>query len=130
MKTKNVLRSVAIVSVCAMIVSVCGGCTGLKWHPVYKAALVGTVVGVIVGHQYGEDCQGAAIGAAVGATGCFLEQVDELAAAEEIVVEVAGENGSVTHVILEKKEGIYICPNGEFYNHIPSNEELIAVYGL
>ena len=102
----------------------------MKWHPVYNAALIGGVVGVIVGHQYDEDGQGAVIGAAVGAMGSFLEQSDDLAMAEDVVVEVAGENGSIMPIVLKKKDGIYFCPNGEFYNHLPDQEELRIVFGL
>ncbi len=130
MKTTFLRTPMVYALIVALGLSLCGCSEGLKWHPVYNAALIGGVVGVIVGHQYDEDCQGAAIGAAIGATGCFLKQVDELAAAEEVVVEVASENGSIVPVVLKKKEGTYFCPNGERYNTLPSQKELRVIYGL
>jgi hypothetical protein len=113
-----------------LCLSVCGCTEGMKWHPVYEAALVGGVVGLIVGHQYDEDCQGAAIGAAVGAAGCYLKQYDELASAQDVIIEVACEDGSIVPVVLKEKEGIYFCPNGERYNRLPDQEELRQVFGL
>lgn len=121
-------------SICALIVvlclSVCGCNEGMKWHPVYEAALIGGVVGLVVGHQHDEECQGAAIGAAIGAAGCYLKQYDELASVQDVVIEVACEDGSIVPVVLKKKEGIYICPNGEHYSKLPGQEELREVYGL
>ena len=130
MKTKSIRMPIVCVLIGVMCLSVCGCNEGMKWHPVYEAALIGGVVGAIVGHQYDEDCQGAAIGAAIGATGRYLEQYDELAVSEDIVIEVACDNGSIVPVVLKKKDGIYICPNGERYNRLPNQQELRVVYGL
>lgn len=110
--------------------SVCGCNEGMKWRPVYDAAIIGGVVGVIVGHQYDEDCRGAVIGAAIGATGVYLDQYDDLAAANDVVIEVAGTNGSIVPVVLKKHNGVYFCRNGECYNRLPSQEELRVAYGL
>ena len=130
MKTRFLRKLIVCTLMGALGLSLCGCYEGMKWHPVYNAALIGGVVGVIVGHQYDKDGQGAAIGAAIGATGCFLSQVDELAMAEDVVIEVASRNGSVIPVVLKKKDGVYFCPNGERYSQLPSQEELRVVYGL
>ncbi|MBN2183226.1 MAG: hypothetical protein JW715_15050 [Sedimentisphaerales bacterium] len=113
-----------------LFLSVCGCNEGMKWHPVYEAAIVGGIVGAIVGHQHDEDCKGAVIGSAIGALGRYLEQYDNLAGAEEVVVEVASEDGAVIPVVLKKKDGTYFCPNGEHYNKLPSQEELRVIFGL
>src|SRR4030042_66467 len=128
MKARYLRILIVYVLMGILVLSLSGCCEGMKWHPVYNAALIGGVVGVIVGHQYDEDCQGAAIGAAIGATGSFLEQLDDLAMAEDVVIEVARENGSIVPVVLKKKEGIYICPNGEWYPQQPDQEELRMVF--
>ncbi len=125
--SRTLLINALIVVLC---LSICGCNKGMKWHPVYEAALIGGVVGVVVGHQYDEDCQGAAIGAAIGAAGCYLKQYDELASVQDVVIEVASEDGSIVPVVLKRKEGIYICPNGEHYSKLPGQEELREVYGL
>lgn len=130
MRTKLLRTPIVYVLIGMLCLSLSGCNEGIKWHPVYNAALIGGAVGLIVGHQYDEDCQGAAIGAAIGATGCYLEQADDLAMAENIVIEVASENGSLVPVVLKKMDGIYICPNGECYRQLPSQEELRVVFGL
>ncbi len=130
MRTRFSRTLVICTLVGVLCLSVCGCNEDMKWHPVYEAALIGGVVGLVVGHQYDEDCQGAAIGAAIGATGCYLKQYDDLALAEDVIVEVANENGSIVPVVLKKMEGIYICPNGEHYSRLPGQEELREVYGL
>jgi hypothetical protein len=130
MKTRFSRTLLICVMIVVLCLSVCGCEEGMKWHPVYDAALIGSVVGLVVGHQYDEDCQGAAIGAAVGAAGSYLKQYDELASVKDVVVEVASEDGSIVPVVLKKREGIYICPNGEHYNKLPGQEQLREVYGL
>jgi hypothetical protein len=130
MRASFLRRPTVSVFMVMLTLGVSGCYEGMKWHPVYNAALIGGVVGVIVGHQYDEDCKGAAIGAAIGALGCFLDQADDLALAEDVVVEVASENGSIVPVVLKKKEGIYLCPNGESYRQLPSQEQLRIIFGL
>ena len=130
MKTRYLRRPLLYALILTSILSLCGCNEGMKWHPVYDAALIGGVVGVIVGHQYDDDCKGAAIGAAIGALGCYLKQYDELASADDVVIEVAGTNGSIIPVVLKEKDGVYICRNGERYDRLPSQEELRLVYGL
>ena len=130
MRTSFLRRLTVSVFIVMLPLGVSGCSEGMKWHPVYNAALIGGVVGVIVGHQYDEDCKGAAIGAAIGALGSFLEQTDELAVVENVVVEVASGDGSIVPVVLKKKEGIYICPNGESYHQLPSEEQLRIIFGL
>jgi hypothetical protein len=130
MKAGYFRRPLLFALVITFVISLCGCNEGMKWRPVYDAAIIGGVVGVIVGHQYDEDCSGAAIGAAIGAAGVYLEQYDELASADNVVVEVAGTNGSIIPVVLKKHDGVYICRNGERYNQLPSQEELKLVYGL
>jgi hypothetical protein len=130
MRIRYFRRPLLCVLILTLSLSLCGCNEGMKWHPVYNAALIGGVVGAVVGHQYDDDCEGAAIGAAIGAVGVYLEQYDELASADEVIVEVAGTNGSITPVVLKKHDGVYICRNGERYNQLPSQEQLRVVYGL
>ena len=130
MKARYFRRPLLFALIATLVFSLCGCNEGMKWHPVYDAALIGGVVGVIVGHQSDNECKGAAIGAAIGAVGSYLKQYDELASADNVVIEVAGTNGSIIPVVLKKHDGVYICRNGERYNQLPSQEELRLVYGL
>ncbi len=65
-------------AVLVVVMSLCGGCSELKYHEIFGAGLIGAGVGAIVGHQSDECGAGAAIGAAVFATGDLLKQVDDL----------------------------------------------------
>jgi hypothetical protein len=130
MKAGYFRKSLIYVLLLTMVLSLFGCNEGMKWHPVYNAALIGGVVGLVVGHQSDNDCKGAAIGAAIGAAGNYLSQVDELASAENVVIDVACTDGSIVPVVLKKHNGIFICQNGERYNRVPSQDELKLIYGL
>lgn len=120
---------VVITLIGSLVLSVCGGCASLQWHPIYSAALGGALVGWIIGHQSNEDGEGAAIGAAIAATGCLLEQIDKSSKEEKIVVEVTNQDGSITPVVLKKKASVYIGPKGEHYDKKPTEEQLKELYG-
>jgi len=129
MKATIIRTPVVITLIGSLVVSLCGGCASLQWHPIYSAALGGALVGWIIGHQSNEDGEGAAIGAAIAATGCLLEQIDKSSKEEKIVVEVTNQDGSITPVVLKKKERVYIGPKGEHYDKKPTEEQLKELYG-
>jgi hypothetical protein len=129
MRTIAIRKPVAIALIGSLLMSVCGGCSELKWHPIYSAALGGALVGWIIGHQSDQDGEGAAIGAAIGATGCLLEQIDRMSKEEKVVVEVTNSDGSITPVVLKKKASVYIGPKGEHYDKKPTEEQLRPLYG-
>jgi hypothetical protein len=120
---------VVTVLISSLVVSLCGGCASLQWHPIYSAALGGALVGLIIGHQSNEDGEGAALGAAIAATGCLLKQIDDMAKEEKVVVEVTNDDGSLTPVVLKRKANIYIGPKGETYEKLPTEEQLKPLYG-
>lgn len=130
MKADFLRKLVMFALVGTLFLSICGCNEGMKYHPIYEAAIIGGIIGTVVGHQHDKDCTGAVVGASVAALGRFLEQYDKLAGAEDIVVEVASEDGAVIPVVLKKKDGIYFCPNGECYSKLPSQEELRMVFGI
>jgi len=132
---------ISIVLAAVLLAGACGGCGGMKLHPIYGAALVGGVVGGVIGYQSGEALAGALIGAGVLGTGETLRQADRLAERQEkekcpergeekIVFEVTNSNGSITPVELKRKGCAYIGPNGERYDKMPSEEQLRQVYGF
>jgi hypothetical protein len=47
-----------------------------------------------------------------------------------VTVNVTNSNGSISQVRLQKQGVGYIGPKGEFYDHLPTDEELRATYGL
>ncbi|MHC4558780.1 MAG: hypothetical protein ACYTFW_18105 [Planctomycetota bacterium] len=152
MKT-TVIKTVAIVLIASLVVGLCGCCNsccsdssnGLKLSPIYQSAICGAIIGGIVGYQSGEEGEGAAIGAALFGVGEFLNQTDKLneerecededddddpdEEGEEVVVIIRGKNGSIFPVELKKRDFTYIGPKGEKYEHLPTEEQLRAVYG-
>ena len=82
-------------------ISLCGGCTDLKYHEIFGAGLLGAGVGAIVGHQSDECGAGAAVGAAVFATGDLLCQIDHLneqKKVEKTAEEVARGDSLLDHI--------------------------------
>jgi len=128
MKTAIVRTPATIALICALVLSICGGCESLQWHPIYNAALGGALLGWIIGHQSDHDGEGAAIGAAIAATGCLLKQIDDASKEEKVVVEVTNSDGSLTPVVLKKKANVYIGPQGEHYDKKPTEEQLKERY--
>jgi len=129
MRTTAIRTPVVIGLIGSLVLSVCGGCASLQWHPIYNAALGGALIGWVIGHQSNEDGEGAALGAAIAATGCLLEQIDKSSKEEKVVVELTNADGSITPVVLKKKASVYIGPKGEHYDKRPSEEQLRPLYG-
>jgi len=71
-------KSLAVLVVASLLISLCTGCEGMKYHEIVASAAGGALVGWIIGHQYHEDGNGAAIGAGAAAAFDFLKQLDDL----------------------------------------------------
>jgi len=71
-------RPLVSMVVVLMCMSLCSGCSGLKYHRIFMSGVAGAVIGGIVGHQSDEDEAGVAVGAALFATGDLLFQIDQL----------------------------------------------------
>ncbi len=149
MKTRIHQKSVVTILIVSLVLSACGGCSSdsdgnsgrLKLSPIYESALWGAAIGGIIGHQSDEAANGAALGAGVFAIGALLKQTDRMPPKpkeekekdeeeHEVVIHVHNENGSLTRVVLKKKGGTYMGPNGEHYKRLPTEEQLKPVYGL
>ena len=149
MKTRNQKTSVAIVLIASLAMSACGGCSSdrggssarLKLHPIYESALWGAAIGGIIGYQSDEAGEGAALGAVIFGVGALLTQTDKMPQEhrehkheeeeeQEVVIQIHNDNGSLTPVVLQKKGGTYIGPNGEHYKRLPTEEQLKPIYGL
>jgi hypothetical protein len=47
-----------------------------------------------------------------------------------VTVNITNSNGSVSQIKLERQGVGYIGPKGEYYDHLPTPEELKPVYGI
>jgi len=107
-------------------------------------SLIGAGVGAGVGQAVGRDTESSLIGAAIGAGAGYIlgnesdkkkRQSQPRASSptldEYVTVDIENPNGSVSQVKLKKQGSGYIGPKGEFYDHLPSAEELRqGGYGL
>ncbi len=105
-------------------------------------ALIGTAIGAGVGQAIGGDTEGTLIGAGVGAAGGYMigsEGDKKKAAADRdqirqemniVTVNITNSNGSISQVRLKKQGVGYVGPRGEYYDHLPSGEELQPIYGF
>jgi len=110
-------------------------------------ALIGTGVGALAGQAIGKDTKSTLIGAAVGGGAGYVvgnEQDKKKAKAETqaelnsirqemstVTINITNANGSITPVTLRKQGVGYLGPKGEYYNSLPTEEQLRqAGYGL
>ncbi len=105
-------------------------------------ALLGTAAGAGVGALAGGSTEGTLIGAAVGGGVSYIlgnEQDKKKTRAEmdslrhemsTVMVKVTNSNGSVIQVPLTKQGVGYVGPRGEYYDKLPTEDQLRPVYGF
>jgi Glycine zipper/Prokaryotic membrane lipoprotein lipid attachment site len=112
----------------------------------------GMLVGGIIGHQSHDTGAGMLIGGAVGAvTGAAVGSQIQKPVVEEpapvvvaqpaavvptttyngdtVTINVPNSSGGYTSVVLKRSGSGYVGPQGEYYDQIPSVEQLQAMYG-
>jgi uncharacterized protein YcfJ len=126
---------VAGVSLCLVFAS---GCESDAQTGAAIGALAGAGIGQLAGGNTGATLIGAAVG---GGAGYMIgnEQDKKKAAGERdklreemntVMVKVTNSNGSIIQVPL-KKQGIgYVGPRGEYYDKLPTEDQLRPVYGF
>jgi hypothetical protein len=99
-------------------------------------ALVGTAAGAGIGQLAGRSTEATLIGAAVGGGAGYIvgnegdkkktqAEIDNVRQEMNIVtVNVTNSNGSITPVNLTKQGVGYVGPRGEYYNNLPTSEQL------
>ena len=105
-------------------------------------ALLGTGIGAGVGALAGGDTESTLIGAAVGGGAGYMignEGDKKKAAADReairqemniVTVNVTNSNGSIIKVNLRKQGVGYVGPRGEYYDKLPTEDQLRPVYGF
>lgn len=105
-------------------------------------ALLGSGVGAGIGQLAGRDTESTLIGAAIGGGAGYMigsESDKKKAAAERaalrqeintVTVNITNSNGSISQVRLSRQGVGYIGPRGEYYDHLPTGDELKPIYGF
>ena len=109
-------------------------------------ALIGTAAGAGIGQAIGHDTGSTLIGAGVGAAAGYMlgsegdkkkteakrqAEMDSLRQEMNIVVvNVTNSNGSVIQVKLRKQGVGYVGPRGEYYDKLPTEDQLRPIYGF
>ena len=133
----NGLRTVVLIAAGAGMVAMAGCETAAQ-----TGAAIGVLAGAGIGQAIGGNTEATVIGAAVGgASGYMIGNEEDKAQArwerrrirEEmdcVTVNVRNSNGSISQVRL-RREGIgYVGARGEYYDHLPADDELRPVYGF
>ncbi len=105
-------------------------------------AVMGSLAGAGIGQIAGRDTESTLIGAAVGGAAGYMlgsEGDKKKAQAERaylreqteyVTVNITNSNGSVSQVRLRKQGVGYVGTRSEYYNRLPTEDELRPVYGF
>lgn len=131
------LRTVVVILAAAGLLTIAGCRTAAE-----SGAALGALAGAGVGQAIGGNSEATVIGAAIGGAAGYMigNEEDKRAARAErariyeemnyVTVNVRNSNGSISRVRL-RKEGIgYVGTRGEYYEHLPTEEQLRPVYGF
>ena len=103
---------------------------------------IGALAGAGIGQLAGRDTEATLIGAAIGAGAGYIigneqdkkkqkaEMENQADDVDTVIVNVVNSNGSVTPVKLRRKGTGYVGPRGEYYETLPTSEQLKPAYGF
>lgn len=103
---------------------------------------LGALAGAGIGQLAGGDTESTLIGAAVGGGAGYMlgnegdkkktkaEMNDMRQEMNTVTVNMKNSNGSISTVKLRKQGVGYVGPRGEYYDHLPTGEELQPIYGF
>ncbi len=107
-----------------------------------SGAALGALAGAGIGQIAGRNTESTLIGAAVGGTAGYMlgnegdrkkAQAERAYLCEQtdyITVNITNSNGSISQVRLRKHGVGYVGTRGEYYNHLPTEDELRPIYGF
>jgi len=114
------------------------GCRTAAQTGAAVGVLAGAGLGQVIGGNAGATILGAAIGGAAGymigneedKSHARTERVHMRQEVDYATVNISNSNGSISLVRL-RREGIgYVGMRGEYYDHLPTEDELRPVYGF
>lgn len=107
---------------------------------------IGVLGGAIAGQLIGGDTKSTLIGAGLGAGAGYMignerdkkktkaktdaELAQLRSEMNNVTVNVTNSNGSKSQVLLRKQGVGYVGPRGEYYDHLPTDEELKPIYAF
>ena len=103
---------------------------------------IGALAGAGIGQLAGGDTEATLIGAAVGGAAGYMvgnesdkvyahaERADMRREMETVPVNITNSNGSISQVRLKRHGVGYVGTRGEYYNHLPTEDELRPIYGF
>ncbi len=103
---------------------------------------IGALAGAGIGQLAGRDTEATLIGAAIGAGAGYIigneqdkkkqkaEMENQADDVDTVIVNVVNNNGSVTPVRLQRRGTGYVGPRGEYYETLPTSEQLEPAYGF
>ncbi len=103
---------------------------------------IGALAGAGIGQLAGRDTEATLIGAAIGAGAGYIigneqdkkkqkaEMENQADDVDTVIVNVVNSNGSVTPVKLRRKGTGYVGPKDEYYETLPTSEQLKPAYGF
>ena len=134
---KDLMKILMLVAVCFGFL-VLGGCES----DAQVGSAIGALAGAGIGQLAGGDTEATLIGAAVGGAAGYMignESEREKAYAERasmhdemntVAVNITNSNGSISQVRLKRHGVGYVGTRGEYYSHLPSENELRPIYGF
>jgi len=127
-----------IVLIVSLVLTLVAGCES----DAQTGAVMGSLAGAGIGQIAGRDTESTLIGAAVGGTAGYMlgnegdkkkAQVERAYLREQteyVTVNITNSNNSVSQVRLRKQGVGYVGTRGEYYNRLPTEDELRPVYGF
>jgi outer membrane lipoprotein SlyB len=132
------LITILMVSIASLALAFFAGCES----DAQTGAAIGSLAGAGVGQLAGRSTESTLIGAAVGGGAGYMignEQDKKKATADRenirqemntVMVNVTNSNGSVIQVPMRKQGVGYVGPRGEYYQTLPTGEQLKPIYGF
>jgi hypothetical protein len=103
---------------------------------------IGALAGAGIGQLAGGDTEATLIGAAVGGAAGYMlgnetdkeyeraERADMRREMRTVAVNITNSNGSISQVRLKRHGVGYVGTRGEYYNRLPTEDELRPIYGF
>ncbi len=107
-----------------------GGIIGHQSHDTGAGMLIGGAVGAVAGAAVGSQIQKPVYEQPAPAVVTQPAQVPSTVySGDTVTISVPNSNGGYTAVVLKRSGNGYVGPQGEYYDQVPSTEQLQAMYG-